>query len=332
MAIDNLTIPSEASDWQKTSLWEVLQKKQTPEAESVRTTLKQCMPDIWKILTQGGTASIDFTLHDSGHAFRVARRMAEIIPSEVFANLSVYEVAMLILSAYLHDIGMTPERRKVSLHYDYLLSGDPQALSHDEIREFQKWLDNEGSGIVPPLTPERTTTETSRLAGELIKYYCRCRHNDWSEDRIRENLSDCHLGTYVDWVDDLVELCRSHHYGYTELVKDKFNARLVGSPARVVHLRYLACVLRIADVLEFDPERTPDVILRHRDISSDSLIYWWKDHYISMVQEGNRLILSARPPKAYIHRAIEMTADQVDDELRLCRTLADETHFESVPD
>jgi len=314
-----------------TKLWECLGGQDSPEADAVRTSLNQCMPMIQHVLAQGGTAALDFTLHDSGHAFRVAQRMTGIIPSDVLLNLSAYELAMLLLSAYLHDIGMTPERRKVSLHHSYLLTGDPQDLSQDEINKFQEWLDNEGSGIVPPLTQQPTTTETLRLAGELITYYCRHRHNDWSEEWIKKNLSEYNLGTYVDWIDDLVTLCCSHHYGYHELVKEKFDPRPIGSPARVVHLRYLACVLRIADVLEFDPERTPDVILRHRDISPDSLIYWWKDHHISMVQEDNRLFLSARPPKAYIHRAIEMTADQVDDELRLCRTLADETHFEICP-
>lgn len=297
----------------------------------MRTTLNECMPQIQKVLAQGQTSPSDFTLHDSGHAFRVARRMAEIVPPDVIPKLSTYDSALLLLSAYLHDIGMTPEQRKVTLHYQYLLTGDPQELSHDETKEFQKWLDDEGRGIVPPLSQERSTVATLRLSKELITYYCRHRHNDWSEEWTRGHLASYQMGTYVDWIDDLVGLCRSHHYGYHELVKEKFNPKLVGTPARVVHLRYLACVLRIADILEFDPERTPDVILGHRDISPGSLIYWWKDHRVSMKQEGDRLVMSARPPRAYIHRAIEVTADQIDEELRLCRTLADETHFEKCP-
>lgn len=329
--MDQLYIPGETTDWQETVLWKQLEQSKDVEANSVRTTLNECMPQIQKVLAQGQTAASDFTLHDSGHAFRVARRMAEVVPADVLLKLSTYELALLLLSAYLHDIGMTPERRKVTLHHRYLLTGDPQDLSQSERDEFQKWLDNEGRGIVPPLSQERSTIETLRLAEELITYYCRHRHNDWCEEWIREHLTRYHFGTYVDWIDDLVELCRSHHYGYHELVKDRFNPKVVGTPASIVHLRYLGCILRVADILEFDPERTPDVILRHRNISPGSLIYWWKDHYISMVQEGNRLVMSARPPRAYIHRAIEITADQVDEELRLCRTLADETHFEKCP-
>jgi hypothetical protein len=319
------------SEWQETILWKTLNDSHVPEADLVRTTLKQCMPDIQAILAQAGTSPSDFTLHDSGHSFRVAQRMAQIIPADLLSGLSPFELALLLMSAYLHDIGMTPERRKVAQLNGYLLTGDPQDLSQDEIRQFQKWLDDEGSGIVPPLVKEKPTNEQLQRSEELMTYYCRDRHVDWSEDWIQNNLTNFRLGTYAGWTDDLIVLCHSHHKGYNDLVSDRFTPRIVGSHGIVIHLRYLSVILRIADILEFDPERTPDVILRHRDISSKSLIYWWKDHEISMRQENNRLLITARPPSARLHRAIEVMADQIDAELQLCRTLADETHFEKCP-
>ncbi len=329
--MDNFTTTSETSDWQKNPLWVELQNKKTPESGPIRTTLNLIMPTIQKVLAQGGTAPNDFTLHDSGHAFRVAKQMVKVIPPDVMSKLSSYELALLLLSAYLHDIGMTPEQRKVTQLYNYLLTGEPQNLLRVEKEKFQEWLDNEGYDVEPPISQGQPNVQILRLAGELITHYCRHRHNDWSEEWIRKYLSNHQLGNYKDWIEDLVTLCRSHHQGYQDLVKDKFNPRIVSSPSEVVHIRYLACVLRIADILDFDPERTPNVILRHRDISPDSLIYWWKNHEISMIQEDNRLVVSARPSSAPVHRAIEVTLDQIDEELRLCRTLADETHFEKCP-
>jgi hypothetical protein len=58
------------------------------------------------------------------------------------------------------------------------------------------------------------------------------------------------------------------------------------APSAIVHLRYLAVVLRVADIL--DPERTPDVILRHRGVAPRSLDYWWKDHYPSFALNEKR--------------------------------------------
>jgi len=139
------------------------------------------------------------------------------------------------------------------------------------------------------------------------------------------------LGTYDSWIDDLVALCRSHHEGYNELRRERFNPRYVGAPPAIVHLRYLAVALRVADVLEFDPERTPDVILRHRNISSASRIYWWKDQAMSMKLEGPRIVISARPRTAQIHKAIETTVRDINAELSLSRRLADDTRFQTCP-
>ena len=39
------------------------------------------------------------------------------------------------------------------------------------------------------------------------------------------------LGTFSDWLDDLIRLCRSHHYGSAELMRDGFNLASWASPA-----------------------------------------------------------------------------------------------------
>jgi hypothetical protein len=288
------------------------------------------MPNIEAVLDKGGTAATDFTLHDAGHSFRVAQKMAEIMPSDVLQKLSTFELALLLLAAYVHDIGMTPEQRRVRDHYDYLLTG-ANSLTDAELVIFQKWLDDRNREVTIPLCAAAPTREQLNVAEEVITHYCRDQHNDWSAEWIRKELASLTLGSYSGWVDDLVVLCKSHHMGYYELRGPRFDPRYVGSPASVVHLRYLACVLRVADVLDVDPERTPDVILRHRDVAPASFIYWWKDHQISIIRQGDRFVISARPPNAQVHRAVEITANQIEEELRLCRRLADETHFEKYP-
>lgn len=319
-----------AVKWTDTQIWKELDKKQGEKEEAVRTFLKGFLPNIETILTSGGTSSTDFTLHDAGHAFRVAKRMGDIV-GDILNKLSVYELALLLLSAYLHDIGMTPEQRKVSNHYKYLLTGEKKGISEVEIEALCRWLDDEEKGITAPITSKAVTGEDIELANELVTYYCRYRHNDWSAEWINKNQPNDDLSGYKGFRHDLIKLCQSHHYGRKELEQSDFNPRIIGQSGEVVHLRYLACVLRIADILEFDPERTPDVILRHRNITEESLIYWHKDHDIAFSMEDNRLVMSARPTNAIIHKAIEDTCDQIDYELQLCRMLADSTHFELRP-
>jgi hypothetical protein len=169
------------------------------------------------------------------------------------------------------------------------------------------------------------------FADELTTYYCRHRHNVWSGEWIRANLSNDSLSNYSGWVQDLILLCQSHHFGYDKLTRNEFSTRWVGSPSEAVNLRFLALVLRIADILEFDPERTPEVILRHRDISSRSQIYWWKDKDTSLAMIDGKIVVTARPSSARIHRAMEETIRAIDVELVLCRRIADENLLRSVP-
>jgi hypothetical protein len=257
--------------------------------------------------------------------------MTDVIPQEVLPVLSEFELALLVLSAYLHDIGMTPERGKVKQVFRYLETGDEPSLALHEKESIQEWLDNASAGV-----PGRVRSAVSKGSDGslelLVAHYCRHKHNDWSEDWIRKNLSHLQWHGYVGWMDDLVELCRSHHYGYFELRQRGFDPKATGvaSPPRVVHRRYLACVLRISDILEFDPERTPDIVFTHRSIARSSEIFWHRDHYIQLVIDGNpkRIFISAEPSEAKVHRAIIEMVDQIDAELMLCRRLDNEAPFE----
>ena len=286
------------------------------------------MPEIQTVLTQGGTALTDFTLHDSQHGFRVAERMAEIIAQDTLNGLSTYELTILLLSAYLHDIGMCPEQGRVIRHYTYLLTGKGNGLKDEEIERFRVWLDNLDEEVVIPLCTGTPSGETLRRAGWLIAQYCRERHVDWSVEWIDQKMAGKKLGSYMHWVDDLKAVCRSHHEGYDELISDRFEPKVVGAAAMVVHLRYLALVLRVADILEFNPERTPEVIFQHRQIDPRSVTYWYKDHYISRLIDDRRITISAEPPDARIHRAVEIMTNDIEAELELARRIDDEKPME----
>lgn len=319
-------------DYRASQLWLVLHERSDSLSDSIQTMLKIWMPKIQTVLTSGGTSPLDFTLHDAGHAFRVAERMFMIISDEVLPGLSSYELALLLLAAYLHDIGMTPECRKVALHYQYLLTGTDEELTSNEMDQFQQWLDNEEEGATPPLANGPPMPRDLQLAAELVTHYCRHKHNDWSKEWMMKNPPPKDAaGMYPNWMSDLIRLCQSHHEDKSTLIKSSFNPRAVGSGKEIVHLRYLACVLRIADILEFDPERTPEVLLHHRNITGNSLLHWQKDHNLSLREDADGLVVSARPTSAEIQHAIEQMIEEINYELRLCRVLADETHFRNAP-
>lgn len=312
-------------DWTQTQLWQQIRAQAGTEAERVAATLRNTMPRIQLVLAQGGSAPTDFTLHDSQHAFRVAQRMIQIVPQSCLEALSVYELALLLLSAYLHDIGMTPPQQLVFRLQQYLVDGASNALASHERADFMRWSDQSdldagtGHGSQNPMP-----THAAQL---LIAHYCRHKHVSLCDQWIEDNLAAVSLGSYTHWRPDLQLLCRSHHCGFDVLSGHGFDPKPVGGSGFIVHLRYLAAVLRVADILEFDPERTPDVIYRHRHISAGSRIYWFKDHHATLTIDHGQVTLTGLPPDAKIHRALDLMADEIETELRLVSRLDDELPF-----
>ena len=312
--------------WQDTDLWREVSARGAGTKHYI--VLSTLMPVVEETLRAGVPSSPSFTLHDNEHGFRVAQLAAKLAGERTLRKLSSTEICLLLLAAYCHDIGMVPNRAKVRNHMGFLLTASNDLLTSTEQRDLQQWLDENWDGLTPPVEARLTSSGLS-LAEEVNAYYCRSRHNDWSEDWIRTELNRSNASLYAGWVEDLVTLCRSHHEGLAQLRHERFDARLVGSPSLPLNLRFIAALLRTADVMEFAPERTPEVVLQHREVSPSSRIYWYKDHSIafSLDNESGSIIFSAATPSAVIHKAVLMTAEWVDRELATCSTLDQEGAF-----
>lgn len=309
--------------WEETSLWSTLRSHRDSPDRAVGAMLEVVMPKIEGVV--GDQSPKDFTLHDGEHAWRVAQLMVEVMSEEVSEQLSAFELALLLASAYLHDIGMSPQIDLVERHRDFL-AGEGDLLSDEDRGLFQAWLDREHDGIEPPV-------ENRAEADFLLMHYVRDRHVAWGERWIRSEIADLlAVPDYEDFAEDLIRLCRSHHQGYPDLVSEEFEPRFLRLGKAVVHRRYLACVLRIADVLDVDPERTPPILFNHRKVAEESAIYWHKDHEMDLsVEADGRVLVEAEPSTAPLYRAVEETAEGIESELRLCRDV-DATHpFEVAP-
>jgi hypothetical protein len=321
-----LVLPS--TQWTETELWRLLEQKGLI-ADTTRHYVWTWLSDVQTLLAKGGTAPLDFTLHDDEHSFRVAQRMIELLPKHTLDKLSELELGLLLLASYLHDIGMNPRRVIVTQVRDYLFSGVQGDLDPSEAVILQRWLDRERPGAQPPILSGQSESERLSEAEFLTAYFCRHRHNDWSQNFIEAKAKRIEHPPYPAFVHDLIALCKSHHYGLQGLMGDEFNLRIAGAGNKLVNLRYLAAVLRVADVLEFDPERTPEVIIEQRSIRAESLVYWYKDHHIVLALNNDswKALLTARTNDAWTHRAVLDTAEAIDSELQICAVINDQRAF-----
>jgi Histidine kinase-, DNA gyrase B-, and HSP90-like ATPase len=306
-------------DWNETALWKELDSRS--DGTNRNTWLEAALPDVQTLLAKAATSPLNFTLHDDEHSFRVAQRIYELIPVETLPQLSNMEISLLLGAAYLHDIGMNPKRQVVIDIKNFLLLGDGN-LAKTEQQRLREWLDRNYPDEQIPLPETEDQKQRLNRAEFLTAYYCRHRHNDWSGEHIESVSRQLSAPPYAGFCDDLITLCKSHHFGFEELKAPKLDAKVVGARSETVNLRYLAALLRVADVLEFDPERTPEVIFDHRSIDESSISYWQKDKYISLKldKEGHALFYTARTESARIHKALLETADDVDRELQNCAT------------
>lgn len=315
--------------WQETPLWTSLELRSDDAANKMKVVVAGVLPKVEELLRKGDTTPHNFTLHDEHHSRRVAEWMTEVA-GDSLRELSAWDLGLLLLSAYLHDIGMTPPVGRVTAHFTYLLTGEGTDLTEEEIESLQAFLDDHWDGLVPPIATARPTAENVKTASQAVAAYVRESHNEWSERWIRENLGDRDDDLYSGWIEDLVLLCKSHHYGIEALSHHDFDPRTTGSEGPLVHLRYCACLLRIADVLDLDPERTPKVLFGHRDIEGKSAIFWHKDQVVGVELNDGEVAVRARPLNAVTHHAVVCTIADIERELQLCDLLAQEKPFDQM--
>jgi hypothetical protein len=206
MAITNA--PSVINNWAQSKLYKVISSRKKTQDDEIATLLKSVLPNIQKLLSEAHTSPPDFTLHDAGHAARVAQRMTWIIPADVLPKLTTYELGLLLLSAYLHDIGMTPSQKITQSLYHYLLTGDSGTLSDSETQALRYWLDDLHEDIPIPIATGTPQPGVLMRAHALMTHYCRARHVTWSTQWIETNLRGRGMPGYPHWVDDLLPAAR----------------------------------------------------------------------------------------------------------------------------
>jgi hypothetical protein len=254
-----------------------------------------------------------YTEHDLGHSVNLIRLMGEFIPETTRVTLSDVEVAVLILSAILHDFGMyvEPDEKETFLasdHYKAFLAASP---------ERQHAIESSPHAAVV------RAIEDAALADYFRKHHPK---------RAATNIDRFFAGKLVvdgfDLAPDVKRICESHGWPVfesNEASPDHTIARGLKTRAPVngvpFNQQYIACCLRLADIMDFDRSRTPVSILR--TITDErSQAEWQKHMQIRGWEIGERVVeyhAACRHPEHYV--AVMEFLDAIDDELTKCRRL-----------
>ncbi|MBR2954381.1 MAG: ATP-binding protein [Clostridia bacterium] len=220
-----------------TELWGLLKKR--IEADDLSLDF---LTSVGKVCNIGITLSKDiirffptFTLHDETHIMNVCNWMVKLLGKRK-SEVSAYDLALLVMSACCHDIGMS-----VSDNQAEDLRSNPD--SYDWKQHFKYYLKD-----------EEKFSKTGIISDQMLRNYIRVNHHK----RISQQI------TQTDWPEELsqkginrsalIELCASHGESL-----EKLNA----ARWQKYDLRFCAVMLRLADILDFDSSRAPIRLFNH---------------------------------------------------------------------
>ncbi|HEX7185325.1 MAG TPA: hypothetical protein VF756_26105 [Thermoanaerobaculia bacterium] len=256
-----------------------------------------------------------YTVHDIHHSRNVIARMGDILPKATRESLNALEITFLLLAALLHDVGMeVTDREKAET-----LASESFRLGHAEQNKAIADARAAGNELRAQAIQEAMLADHyRRLHAKRARLFME-RHLN-GRLRFRE----------VDFTADLALLCESHAWGVEEsndashpenaVSRLDDNVRLYGVR---VNLQYLACILRLGDILDFDRSRTPLAVFQHLDFSAPKSWEEWNKHLqvkgYEITPTQVAFEIPCEHPVFYV--AVHEFLGWIDDELRQCRYL-----------
>jgi len=254
-----------------------------------------------------------YTLHDEVHAINVVSLMGKLLGSKL-TELSPLECAVLMLSAYYHDIGMVfneEERDELQNEIDFekFLEENPDARL--KIKKFQN-EDKENEDKIPD---------------DVAEWYCRWIHPDRAYNYLLAQEDILWEGYPIN--EEIAIVCKSHGYPVAEVhgfpeIKTEFHEG--------ADLFFCSILLRLADILDFDNSRSPKQIYQYlgltnekskRDKTSNKE---WQKHYSSQgfiftpnpSDDGYSLKFMSHPDNPAVEYDIKEFLKMIEKELTFC--------------
>lgn len=252
-------------------LFNNLQEKEKNTNNILSSKIIEVVSDISSLLERVPENMPEYTLHDPNHSAKVVENMGKIIPSETLGKLNTIELSLLILSGYLHDIGMTCSKEekeeiiKNSQDFDILFKSD--------VEKYKRFL------YYKEIGDHRSATF---VQDQVFTEYLRRNHVHRSADYMKNNLATGNLElSYqgIPFLKPLIAICDGHGASVAALKHDPNKwprHTLIGE--NIINVQYLSLVLRLGDILDLDPERTPKVIYEYVNPQDPISILEWKKH------------------------------------------------------
>lgn len=267
----------------------------------------------------------EFTLHDGDHLFRVLNLMECLLTEKTIINLSSPELMLLILSAFFHDIGMSPEEKDVLAWrkvWDKEIEFE-NAKEEFEFNNFSRFYSArpEQQEIIERLIAQGKNSNADTIKAYLITEYIRQTHAERARIIIEKDWNNRIVFREIDMTVEFAQICYSHNEEpFTILELDK---NFPCGSNIVACLPLIAVILRLSDILDFDAKRTPAILYSHLYVRNPVSIKEWNKHRAVDDWEisPDLIQFSAKCTHPAIEASIHEFCNLIDHELTLCNNI-----------
>jgi len=254
------------------------------ESEELRNsmyTIKEAVDTIWSDEVR---IIRDYTDHGRAHSQRIFQKLYEILFLEKKLNITEEELYLLILSVYLHDIGMQCDIKK-----------------HENIKELS--IKKYHTMFTVEFMPGTANSYSSAEQNDIRKnhHLLTAAWLEYAYNHKDDILSNVLRKVNMIYIEDLINICMFH---------SKLN--IMDCPEKTdvnrVRRRFVAALLRFGDELDIDQYRVNTDTVKEFGYETENSIYWYLHERTQIKIDKNEVIITV-PLNPYdyelCHEAIE---------------------------
>lgn len=264
---------------EESKLWISLDSSTDSSIASLKANIVQLCQEATQRMKLSLKYFPQYTLHDETHLIRMVG-LIPLIAGDTFDKLNPLEIAIIILGVFFHDIGMIPNENEYNVlvgNQKYLVFKERWIANHANYEGLQQQLQNKDTSLIAIEKIRKLLSEMDQI---IITEYIRENHAYLSGEYLRNAYSsDKRLEVYgINITDIVAKVCISHGFHASEIIpQNGYNYdEQIGS--MTINLSYISLLIRLADILDFDRERTPDILYQSIHFTNSISVGEWEKH------------------------------------------------------
>lgn len=208
-----------------------------------------------------------YSLHDESHSVTILNNIVRVLGKENIDRLSAIDIWLILEASYYHDIGMVvpSDKLEAAVRSDKFIGFLEELIQDNKngLHDFASLFQVENKKI--KFRTDFFDLGTYEGIKFILAEFFRRVHADRSKDIINNPAEELSLrsprGVIPPRIFNLLgDICSCHTKNFSDVMKLPFCQ--VGIDTEDAHPRFIACLLRIGDLLDLDNNRFSEVILR----------------------------------------------------------------------